>query len=482
MAKKTSGNKNQNALWAGRFVASPHEALMRFTGSLETDRRMAVEDIEGSKAHADMLAQTGLLGAKDAATISRGLAQLLKDARAGRFEFAPQDEDIHLYHERRLVALVGEAGKRLHTARSRNDQVATDARLYARRRLSEIRALLLDLLGVLSHQAQAHADVPFMGFTHLQAAMPISAGHWFMAYFWMLHRDLDLLDHALKTTNAACPLGSGALAGTGLPINRHATAAALGFDAPHPNSLDAVADRDFMAQGLFALSMLGLHLSRMAEDMVLYASAEFGLLLLPDDFATGSSMMPQKKNPDVAELARAKAGLLLGDLLSLLTLLKNLPTAYNRDLQEDKPVFFRGLDTAQGLLEVWVPFVSAVGLKPYPFAEKDPLGLTAATDLAEFLVSGGLPFREAHEIAGGLVKAALKQQKPLGEIAPAALHQQHPALLNTPAKVRELKNALDPRQSMNRKHSLGGGSPKSVRAQVRQAQKILSQAEKNHVS
>ena len=387
-------------LWGG-LVA---DTARQLNSSIDFDSRMWREDITGSLAHAEMLGKTGVISAEDAAAIRAGLTAILADIESGALEIDPTAEDIHTFVEMELTKRIGDAGKRLHTARSRNDQVATDLRLYLRGQIDETLGLVKGVVAALREQAQKHADDVMPGYTHLQRAQPVTLGHYLCAYAMMLVRDAGRLSDARRRLNQS-PLGACALAGTTFPTDRRMTAAALGFDGPCLNSLDAVSDRDFCVELMSALSLLMAHLSRLSEELVLWSSLEFHFVTLPEGFVTGSSIMPQKKNPDMAELIRGKTGRVYGDLMTMLTVLKGLPLAYNKDLQEDKEAVFDALDTAKLCLSVMAPMLA--GMTPHTDSMRRAAGagFINATDCADWLVAHGVPFREAYGIAAGLVHA-----------------------------------------------------------------------------
>ena len=389
-----------NNLWGG-LVADTAKQL---NSSIPFDCRMWREDIAGSLAHAAMLGACGILSAEDAEAIRKGLEGIRDDIGSGALEIDMSAEDIHTFVEMELTKRIGDAGKRLHTARSRNDQVATDLRLYLRGQVDELVGLVKDAVAALKEQAALHADTVMPGYTHLQRAQPVTFGHYLCAYAMMLVRDAGRLEDARKRMNQ-CPLGACALAGTTFPTDRTMTAAALGFDGPCLNSLDAVSDRDFCVELMSDLSLLMAHLSRFAEELVLWSSLEFHFVTLPEGFVTGSSIMPQKKNPDMAELIRGKTGRVYGDLMAMLTVLKGLPLAYNKDLQEDKEAVFDALDTAKLCLSVLAPMVAGMTANADAMRKAAGAGFINATDCADWLVAHGVPFREAYGIAAGLVHA-----------------------------------------------------------------------------
>ncbi len=396
-----------NNLWGGAVAG----AARTLNSSIETDSRMWREDILGSMAHAAMLTEQGILSRADGEAIREGLAGILADLEKGTLAIDMSAEDIHTFVEMTLTGRIGEAGKRLHTARSRNDQVATDLRLYTRGQIEGLLGLIRGAVAAIHDKAVEYAGAVMPGYTHLQRAQPVTFGHYLCAWAMMLIRDAGRLADAKKRMNQ-CPLGACALAGTSFPIDRENTAAALGFDRPVLNSLDAVSDRDFCVETLAALSLLMAHMSRMAEELVLWSSLEFGFVTLPEGFVTGSSIMPQKKNPDMAELIRGKTGRVYGDLMGMLTVLKGLPLAYNKDMQEDKQALFDGLDTAALCLSVLAPMIG--GMQPHRSAMRKAAGagFINATDCADWLAEHGVPFREAYGVAAGLVR----QGKPLEEL------------------------------------------------------------------
>jgi argininosuccinate lyase len=423
-------------LWHGRFSGGPDAALMAFTASLPFDRRLWRDDIAGSRAHVRGLARVELLTPAECDAVLVALDQVESEMAEGRFDFVESDEDIHTAVERRVTELAGPAGAKLHTARSRNDQVATDLRLWCKRELVEVARGLYDLQHVLYTRAIEAGDTYLPGYTHLQRAQPVLLSHHLMAHGWALARDVDRLLATVDRLDVS-PLGAGALAGTSLPIDPDGTASDLGFARVFDNSLDAVSDRDFVAEALFDLALIGVHLSRLGEEWVLWTTEEFGFAVLDDAFATGSSMLPQKKNADIAELARGKAGRLIGNLIGLLAVLKGLPLAYNRDLQEDKEGLFDSVDQvnlAVAALTGMIATATFVASRMQAAADTD---VTAATDLAEYLVRQGTPFREAHAIVGQLVRHHLAGEGGLGELAAIAIDADAAALVAPGVGVRQ---------------------------------------------
>ncbi len=451
-------------LWHGRFDEGPAEALQALNDSLPIDRRMFREDIAGSRAHVAMLARVGLISDADAGAIELALDATEAELADGSFEFAPFDEDIHTAVERRVTELAGEAGARLHTGRSRNDQVATDLRLWTKRELLEIAALIGRFQATLAARADQVGDAYLPGYTHLQQAQPVLLAHHLLAHGWALSRDVDRLLDAVVRTDVS-PLGAGALAGSSLPLDPDGVAADLGFSERFENSIDAVSDRDFVAEALFALALLGVHLSRLGEEIVLWSTEEFGFVGLDDAFSTGSSMLPQKKNPDIAEIARAKAGRLIGSLTGLLATLKGLPLAYDKDLQEDKEPLFEACDSARLTLLAMEGLVLTMELRTDRMAEAADNPFGAATDLAEFLVVSGMPFREAHAVVGGHVRTALAGEAHLADLV-AADERLGP----------EAAALLEPGAAVRRRTTPGGAGPEPVaRQRKRFAEQLTNQ-------
>ncbi|HXH72384.1 MAG TPA: argininosuccinate lyase [Mariprofundaceae bacterium] len=398
----------QDKLWGGRFAEKTDELVEQFNASIDVDARMYAEDIAGSKAHAKMLGKQGILSEADVKAILKGLDEIKSAIEAGEIEFTVQLEDVHMNVEARLTDRIGDAGKRLHTGRSRNDQVATDTRLYLRRRTDGMIALLRKLQAVLVAQAKANADTIMPGFTHLQTAQPVTLGHHLLAYVEMFERDAGRFADARKRMNQ-CPLGSAALAGTTFPIDREMTAAELGFDGPTRNSLDAVSDRDFIMELLAACSITAVHLSRLSEELILWMSAQFRFVDLPDAYCTGSSIMPQKKNPDMPELVRGKSGRIIGGLVAMLVAVKGLPLAYNKDMQEDKGAVFDAFDQLEGSLRIFAGMLPGMKVNRDVLHKAASSGFAVATDLADALVRAGVPFREAHEIVGKSVAHCIRE-------------------------------------------------------------------------
>src|SRR5581483_24643 len=451
--------------WEGRFTEATDGQVERFTGSFSFDRRLFSYDIQGSIAHTEGLARAGLISQKEKETLIAGLkeieAEIAQEIQEGQPPSAdPNDEDIHMHVERRLTEKVGEVGGKLHTGRSRNDQVALDLRLYLREESQRIAAQIRSLQKNLVAQAEKHLDTVLPGYTHLQRAQPVSLAHHLLAYHEMLERDRGRLLDGLKRLDQM-PLGAGALSGNTFGIDREAVARALRFSGVTANSLDTVSDRDFVVEFLSAASILMMHLSRWAEDWILWASTEFGFIDLPDRFCTGSSMMPQKKNPDVLELIRGKTGRVYGSLLTLLTLLKGLPLSYNRDLQEDKEQLFDAVDTVESALQLLTELVRHVAFKETRMAQAAKEGFLLATDLADYLAVKGLPFRQAHHLVGKMVRRAIEEEKPL-EAWSLAEFQAFPPLFE-----KELLDQLSLSGSLQKKRGIGGTSRPSVEGEIR---------------
>jgi argininosuccinate lyase len=450
----------KNALWGGRFAGGPAAIMQRINVSLDFDRRMYAEDIAGSKAHCAMLVRQNILGAEDGEAIASGLDRVLKEIEDGTFPFRREHEDIHMNVEARLAELIGPAAGRLHTARSRNDQVATDFRLWVRGAIDRLDRQMQGLQAALLDQAERHAATVMPGFTHLQIAQPVTFGHHLMAYVEMVGRDRGRLADCRRRLNES-PLGSAALAGTSFPIDRAMTAAALGFDRPTANSLDGVSDRDFALEFLAAAAIAGTHLSRLAEEIVLWCSDGFRFVKLSDAFTTGSSIMPQKRNPDAAELVRAKTGRLLGGFASLLTVMKGLPLAYSKDMQEDKEPVFEVADTLELCLAATTGMVLDIAADEAAMRRMARRGFSTATDLADWLVRVlGLPFREAHHVTGALVKLAEERGCELAELPLAAMREVEPRI------TEEARSVLDVDSSVRSRTSHGGTAPENVRRAV----------------
>ncbi len=456
-------NTQTNKTWGGRFVESTDSFVADFTASVAFDRRMYQQDINGSIAHAQMLARVGVLSSEDCARIVQGLESIRGEIERGEFEWSVVLEDVHMNIESRLSAQIGDAGKRLHTGRSRNDQVATDIRLYLRDAIDTIVAELRRLQAGLAALAVQEADTIMPGFTHLQVAQPVTFGHHLLAWFEMLKRDYERLLDCRKRVNVM-PLGAAALAGTSYPLDRDYTAQLLAFDAPSANSLDAVSDRDFAIEFVADAAILMTHLSRMAEELVLWSSAQFDFIDLPDRFCTGSSIMPQKKNPDVPELVRGKTGRVNGHLVALLTLMKSQPLAYNKDNQEDKEPLFDSVDTVLGSLRAFADMIPALRPRRENMLRAARRGFATATDLADYLVMKGVPFRDAHEIVGKAVRLGLETDRDLAEMDLAELQQFSPLIDD------DVFNMLSLQGSVAARDVPGGTAPNRVRAAAASAQ------------
>ena len=465
MSDTTKKDTGSSTIWGGRFDGGPSEIMERINASIDFDQRMYAQDIAVSKAHAAMLVEQNIISAEDGARISDGLDQILGEIEAGDFEFKTELEDIHMNVEARLTEIVGEAAGRLHTARSRNDQVATDFKLWVRDELDQLDHDLHSFQSVLITRAEEHAATIIPGYTHLQTAQPVTLGHHLLAYVEMIGRDRGRVVDCRARLNEN-PLGSGALAGTSFPINRQATTAALGFDAPTANSLDAVSDRDFALEYLSLASILSVHLSRLAEEIIVWASASFGFVNLPDSFSTGSSMLPQKRNPDAAELVRAKSGRVIGNLNSLLIVMKSLPLAYSKDMQEDKEPVFETADTLALTIAAMTGMFEEITFNSDNMLAAAMAANSNAIDLADWLVRVlGKPFREAHHISGAMVKLAESKDCMLEELSLEDMQGIEPGI------TAEVLSVLDVEQALNARSSFGGTAPANVKdacAQARQ--------------
>ncbi|MDG0854504.1 argininosuccinate lyase [Roseateles puraquae] len=450
---------NKSQAWSALFSEPMSDLVKRYTASVGFDQRLWRADITGSLAHAEMLAAQGILSTEDHAAIQRGLNEIAAEIEAGQFEWKLDLEDVHLNIEARLTERVGIAGKRLHTGRSRNDQVATDVRLWLRGEIDEISSLLRALQSVLVEKAAEHADVILPGFTHLQVAQPVSFGHHLLAYVEMFARDAERLADARKRVNRL-PLGAAALAGTSYPLDRERVARTLGMDGVCQNSLDAVSDRDFAIEFSSAAALVMIHISRLSEELILWMSQNFGFIALPDAFCTGSSIMPQKKNPDVPELARGKTGRVVGHLVGLVTLMKGQPLAYNKDNQEDKEPLFDTVDTLKDTLRIFADMLAGLTVKPEAMRAAALKGHATATDLADYLVKKGLPFRDAHEVVAHAVKTASQQGVDLAALTLAQLQAFDARVEADVFEVLSLEGSL------NARNVLGATAPAQVRAQV----------------
>jgi argininosuccinate lyase len=453
-------------LWSGRFKEKTSQIVESFTESVSFDHRLWVYDIQGSIAHAKMLSRKGIISREDSEKIIKGLESIAKDIEAGKFIFRQDLEDVHMNIEAALIRKIGDTGRKLHTARSRNDQVALDFRLYLRSEIKEIITLIKKFQGVLLNISARHINTLMPGYTHMQRAQPVILSHHLLAYVEMLQRDIERSVDSLKRVNRL-PLGACALAGTTLPIDRPYVARLLGFEGISQNSIDAVADRDFAVEFLSDAAILIMHLSRLAEELVLWSAEEFSFIELPDAFTTGSSIMPQKKNPDVAELVRGKTGRIYGHLLSLLTVMKGLPLSYNRDLQEDKLPVFDTVDTVKSSLVVFSEMFPRIIFNTKKMKETAGDAYSTATDLAEYLVRKDIPFRKAHEIAGKIVLYCLEKKKRLEDLTLKELNSFSPLI------SRDVYSSLKADESVRNKRSLGSTSPRGVAEQIRRLRKIV---------
>jgi argininosuccinate lyase len=453
-------------LWGGRFRKATDELVRRLNDSIGFDWRLYAVDIQASIAYAGALAKADLISTSERSKLVAGLKQVLSEFETEAFELAPGDEDIHTAVERRLAELVGPVAGKLHTGRSRNDQVATDLRLYLVAKTASLRKALAHLQGAILMTAEAHLDVVMPGYTHLQQAQPLLYSHWLMSFFWKFQRDRERLAAVAQRTNVL-PLGSGALAGNPFGIDRHALAAELGFDAVSENSVDAVSDRDYVVDWLAWAALVQIHLSGLAEDLILWSSREFGFVELDDAYATGSSLMPQKKNPDSLELLRGKSGRMVGHLVGLLTMLKGLPSAYNKDLQEDKEAVFDAIDTLALELPIAAGVIRTLRVNRQRMAAALDTALLA-TDLADYLVRKGVPFRQSHHVVGQAVRTGMEQGKSLAELSLAEYHAIHPAF------AQDVVAVFDAQRSVEARDGEGGTAPKAVRVQIQRAKERLA--------
>jgi argininosuccinate lyase len=455
-------------LLSGRFSQDTDAQVQAFTESVSVDAKLYREDIKGSIAHARMLASVGLLTEEETRAIIGGLEGIMKDIASGAFRFDPALEDVHMNIEAELTKRIGEPGKKLHTARSRNDQVATDLRLYAREGLDEIRKELRAFMGVLLEKADEHVDTIIPGMTHLQHAQSVSLAHHLLAYFEMMLRDHERIMQAIRRLNVS-PLGSAALAGTPHPIDRFMTSGELGFREPSRNSIDAVSDRDFAIEATFVCAVLMMHLSRLAEEIIIWSSEPFSYVDLPDGFCTGSSIMPQKKNPDVAELVRGKVGGIYGNLMALLTMMKGLPLAYNRDMQEDKKPVFETLSTTAACIRVMAGLVQGMTMRVENLARSLEEGYITATDIADYLTAKGMPFREAHRITGEIVSNLIRQGRRFTDLTLDELKAYSDLI------EEDISQVMDPASSVDARKSFGGTARENVRRALKEGHEILEQ-------
>ena len=455
-------------LWGGRFTKQTDEAVKAFNDSISFDKRLYREDIEGSIAHAGMLGAQGIITADEADLIIRELKKILSDVESGALRITDEYEDIHSFVEANLIDRIGDAGKKLHTGRSRNDQVALDMKLYTRRKTREIRHLISSLLTTLLDLMEKHTDTYMPGFTHLQKAQPTSLAHHLGAYFEMFKRDAGRLDDCLARMNY-CPLGSGALAGTTYPLDRSRTAAELGFDGPTLNSMDSVSDRDYLIELMADLSMIMLHLSRFSEELITWNSNEYRFVEMDDAFSTGSSIMPQKKNPDICELVRGKTGRVYGDLMSLLTTMKGLPLAYNKDMQEDKEPAFDAIDTAEACLSLFDGMLGTLTFRSEVMRLSAVRGFTNATDAADYLVGKGVPFRDAHGIIGRLVLYCIDEGKSIEDLTLQQLRGFSPAF------DEDIYDAVSLRTCVEKRLTLGAPGSEMMKSVIDKEKEWLTQ-------
>jgi argininosuccinate lyase len=467
MQQQEPSSDQDGKTWSGRFDEPVAELVKRYTASVGFDKRLAEFDIQGSLAHARMLHGVGVLSRSDLADIERGMAAILDEIRQDKFAWSIDLEDVHLNIEKRLTDLVGDAGKRLHTGRSRNDQVATDIRLYLRAAIDETLSLIVAFQGRLLDLAEQHVDTLMPGFTHLQVAQPVSFAHHLMAYFEMLGRDASRLADCRKRLNQL-PLGAGALAGTTFPIDRERVAKELGFDGLCENSLDAVSDRDFAIEFCACAALIMTHLSRLSEELILWMNPRFGFIRLADRFCTGSSMMPQKKNPDVPELVRGKTGRVNGHLVALLTLMKGQPLAYNKDNQEDKEPLFDTVDTLGATLRIYADMIGGIAVDKEAMRHAAMEGYATATDLADYLVKKGMPFREAHEVVARTVRRAVEKGVDLAQLGVDELRQFSDLI------GADVLDRLSLEGSLAARDHIGGTAPKQVRAAIARARQRLT--------
>ena len=458
-------------LWEGRFSEKTSESVEAFTASIDVDKRLYACDIAGSIAHCKTLAQAAVISNEDAETLIQGLHQVRTEIENGKFKFDNALEDIHMHIESRLYDIVGQVAHKLHTARSRNDQIALDMRMFLKEETHQIMRRLVDFQYVIINLAKVHSDVILPGYTHMQRAQPVLFSHHLMAYFEMFSRDIDRFEQNFSRLNVM-PLGSAALAGTTYPINRDFTAQLLDFPEVSANSIDSVSDRDYILDFLSAASICMMHLSRLSEEIILWATSEFSFIEFADAFATGSSIMPQKKNPDVAELVRGKTGRVFGDLMALLTMMKALPLAYNRDMQEDKILLFNSLDTLSACIDIYIQMLPSLTIKKQAMEKAAASGFLNATDLADYLVGKGMSFREAHHCVGQAVGVALQQKKELHELSLEEL-QSFSALIQ-----EDIFESLSLKQLIDRRTSFGGTASEQVTAAIKRAKQQLGKKSK----
>ncbi|VEF47297.1 argininosuccinate lyase [Bacillus freudenreichii] len=453
-------------LWGGRFSKTPEQWIEEFGASISFDQQLVLEDIEGSLAHVKMLGKTGILTRDDSEQIKSGLQKLKEKAQAGELEYSVSEEDIHLNLEKMLIEEIGPVGGKLHTGRSRNDQVATDMHLYLKKQVQVIIEHIKEMQTALVKQAEKNVETILPGYTHLQRAQPVSFGHHLLAYFWMLERDKERFEESLKRIDIS-PLGASALAGTTFPIDRHYSAELLGFSSVYENSMDAVSDRDFIVEFLSNSAMTITHLTRLAEEVILWSSKEFSFIELDDTYATGSSIMPQKKNPDMAELIRGKSGRVFGNLISMLTILKGLPMTYNKDMQEDKEGMFDTVHTIVGSLKIFAGMIETMTVKTEVMKDAVNQDFSNATELADYLAAKGIPFREAHEIVGKLVLYCINKGCYLLDLSLEEFKQACSEISD------DVYNVLSPTEAVRRRNSYGGTGFDQVKIQLEQAKKLI---------
>lgn len=453
-------------LWGGRFSKTPEQWIEEFGASISFDQQLVLEDIDGSLAHVKMLGKTGILSQDECEQIQAGLLKLKKKAQAGELEYSVSEEDIHLNIEKMLIEEIGPVGGKLHTGRSRNDQVATDMHLYLKKQVKVIIEHIKELQAALVTQAEKNVETILPGYTHLQRAQPVSFGHHLLAYFWMLERDKQRFEESLKRIDIS-PLGASALAGTTFPIDRHYSAEMLGFSSVYENSMDAVSDRDFIVEFLSNSALAITHLTRLAEEMILWSSKEFSFIELDDTYATGSSIMPQKKNPDMAELIRGKSGRVFGNLISMLTILKGLPLTYNKDMQEDKEGMFDTVHTMVGSLKIFAGMVETMMVKADVMKEAVNQDFSNATELADYLAAKGIPFREAHEIVGKLVLSCIHKNCYLLDLSLEEFKDACDKISD------DVYNVLSPIEAVRRRNSYGGTGFEQVKIQLERAKKLI---------
>lgn len=457
-------------LWGGRFTAGTDKSVDDFNSSIRFDQRLYKQDIEGSIAHAEMLGRCGIIPEEDAALICKTLLEILDDVEKGSIEFEVDAEDIHMNIEKILISRIGDAGKKLHTGRSRNDQVALDLRMYLKVEIGEMKGMLIDLQKKLLHISEEHLETIMPGYTHLQRAQPITLAHHMMAYFQMFRRDIGRLEDCYKRMDVM-PLGSGALAGTSYPLDRQYVADRLGFSAITENSLDGVSDRDFAIELASCISIIMMHLSRFCEELVLWSSAEFSFIEMDDAFSTGSSIMPQKKNPDVAELVRGKTGRAYGSLVTLLTMMKSLPLTYNKDMQEDKEAIFDTVDTVKMCLPVFTKMLASAKINRSKMYKAAQGGFTNATDMADYLVKKGIPFRSSHEIIGKMVLYCINQDKAITELSMEEFNQFSDKIED------DVYSQISLEKCVSSRNLPGGPAAESVKRSIEKGYKFLENYE-----